>query len=194
MEKALFRLKDVFDPFFKSQFSDWRRLERYFVIDKMKPKTILKNAGDKEYFFRFILDGAAAMQVKQGRREVCFDLCFENDFLTDFESLNRDKLTDIQIQTFEPVSALLINRANLFRIYQASDFGTQLRRALAEHQNQRNHKNNIGYLGKTTSERYKKLLEDRPEWLLRTPQHFIASFLGVSPENLSRVRRKLRRT
>ena len=191
MENTLYRLKSFFDPFFKSQLTDWRRLERYLAIDNLKAKTIVKHAGEKEYFLRFILKGAAVMQVKQDTREVCFDLCFEDEFLSDFESLNRDKPTNIQIQTFEPVRALLVNRANLFRAYQASDFGSQLRSALAEQQNQRNHKNNIGYLGRNTAERYLKLLKERPEVLLRTPQHYIASYLGVSTENLSRIRKRI---
>lgn len=193
MENILFRLKDFFDPFFKSRLEEWKRLDRYMYIEKMKAKTLVKSAGEKEFFFRFILEGAAAMQVKIGKREVCFDLCFENNILTDFESLNRDKPTDIQILTFEPIRLILINRRDLFRIYQASEFGSKLRRALAEQQIQRNHKNNIGYLGKTTAERYEKLMQERQQWLRRTPQHLIASFLGVSPENLSRVRRNLGR-
>lgn len=193
MESILYRLKAYFDPFFKYPFTEWRRLERYITIDSIKSKTIVKQSGEKENFLRFILEGAAVMQVKKDEKETCFDLCFENDFITDFESLNRDKVTNIQILTFEPVKVLLINRLHLFRVYESSAFGAQLRRAIAERQNQRNYKNNLGYLGKTTKERYLKLLQERPHLLLRTPQHFVASYLGVTTENLSRIRKKLGR-
>ncbi|RMG73603.1 MAG: Crp/Fnr family transcriptional regulator [Bacteroidetes bacterium] len=41
-------------------------------------------------------------------------------------------------------------------------------------------------------DRYLRLLETRPELLQRVPQHQLASFLGVTPESLSRIRRRLR--
>jgi hypothetical protein len=46
---------------------------------------------------------------------------------------------------------------------------------------------------KTTSaeERYLKLLKERPELIRRVPQYQLASYLGVKPESLSRIRRRL---
>lgn len=193
MENFLHRLKTFFDPFIKTSMSEWGVLEKSFTVEQFKNRTTVKAAGEREHFLRFILEGAAAVQAKQGTRDICIDLCFENDFLTDFESLNGGHPTDIYIRTFEPVRALLINRMDLFRIYNTSALGAQLQRVLAERQNQRSQKNNIGYLGKTTEERYRKLQQDRPELLLRTPQHYIASYLGVSTENLSRVRKRIGR-
>ena len=40
-------------------------------------------------------------------------------------------------------------------------------------------------------ERYKQLLEDRPQLLQRVPQYQIASYLGITPQSLSRLRRRL---
>lgn len=191
MHNVLFQLKTFFDPYFKSTLSDWRILEGYIFLAQFKKRTMIKAAGEREHFLRFILEGGGAMQIKQGKKEICFDLCFEGNFLTDFESLNGGGPTNIQIRSFEPVKAVVINRNSLFRLYTATSLGTEIRRVLAEQQNRRNHQNFIEYLGKTTEERYRKLLQERPELLLRTPQHYVASYLGVSTENLSRVRRRM---
>jgi CRP-like cAMP-binding protein len=42
----------------------------------------------------------------------------------------------------------------------------------------------------TPKERYEYLLKDQPEIIKRIPQHYIASFLGITPVSLSRIRNK----
>ncbi len=43
----------------------------------------------------------------------------------------------------------------------------------------------------STEEKYTKLLSIYPDIMQRVPQHMIASYLGLTPETLSRVRKKL---
>jgi len=43
----------------------------------------------------------------------------------------------------------------------------------------------------TPKERYLHLLKTRPELIQRVPQHQIASYLGVTPESLSRIRKRI---
>jgi len=49
------------------------------------------------------------------------------------------------------------------------------------------------YRTSTPEERYRDLAEKRPDLLQRIPQYQIASFLGIKPESLSRIRKRLSR-
>ncbi|HZI68961.1 MAG TPA: Crp/Fnr family transcriptional regulator, partial [Hanamia sp.] len=49
----------------------------------------------------------------------------------------------------------------------------------------------IGKLTESAEEQYKKLLDTFPTCLQRVPQHMIASFLGITPETLSRIRSQM---
>ena len=49
----------------------------------------------------------------------------------------------------------------------------------------------IGLLTLTPTQRYQKLVEEKPKILQRTPLKIIASYLGVLPESLSRIRKKI---
>ena len=51
----------------------------------------------------------------------------------------------------------------------------------------------ISLLFTTASERYMKLIQDNPELLQRMPLECLASYLGITPVSLSRIRAKLKR-
>ena len=44
----------------------------------------------------------------------------------------------------------------------------------------------------TAEQRYLSILQQKPEWIQRIPLKYLASYLGIAPESLSRIRRKLR--
>ncbi|MDH5400397.1 MAG: hypothetical protein OEX02_19745 [Cyclobacteriaceae bacterium] len=44
---------------------------------------------------------------------------------------------------------------------------------------------------KSLAERYQELVRSRPEWVQRISQKDLASFIGIEPESLSRIRKKL---
>lgn len=64
------------------------------------------------------------------------------------------------------------------RVSMESDFG--------EHQEKL-----AGFITKTPEQRYLDLMENRPELLQRVPQYLLASYLGVTPESLSRIRKRI---
>ena len=64
------------------------------------------------------------------------------------------------------------------RVSVESDFG--------EHQEKL-----AGFITKTPEQRYLDLMESRPELLQRVPQYLLASYLGVTPESLSRIRKRI---
>jgi CRP-like cAMP-binding protein len=51
----------------------------------------------------------------------------------------------------------------------------------------------ISFIKYTPRERYAALVKERPELVLRVPQQYIASYLGITPVSLSRIRSKLKR-
>jgi CRP/FNR family transcriptional regulator, anaerobic regulatory protein len=53
------------------------------------------------------------------------------------------------------------------------------------------HQNQISQVYDTPTERYLKLFEQRPKVMEQIPQHYIASYLGIKPESLSRIRKRL---
>jgi CRP-like cAMP-binding protein len=51
----------------------------------------------------------------------------------------------------------------------------------------------VASLNETAEQRYRRMLDERPERLQRIPVKHLASYLGIAPESLSRIRRKVSR-
>lgn len=49
----------------------------------------------------------------------------------------------------------------------------------------------MSFVIESPEERYRQLLEKQPQLLQRIPQHYVANYLGITPESLSRIRRRL---
>jgi CRP-like cAMP-binding protein len=50
------------------------------------------------------------------------------------------------------------------------------------------------FISSTPQERYKSIIENRPDLLTRVPQHQLASYLGITPESLSRIKKRTHHT
>ena len=71
-----------------------------------------------------------------------------------------------------------------------SDFGDKICRFAAEGLFIHKQKQQIDILTKSAKERYLELLNRQPQIIQRTPQKYIASYLGVTPQSLSRIRKE----
>ena len=109
----------------------------------------------------------------------------------DLECMRKQEPTVQNLQVLENTHVLTVSRENWEIAYHKFSWlsaihaiGQQRRAAkLTEH---------IGKLLTDTPEvNYQRLLKERPALILRVPQHYIASYLGITPETLSRIRKKM---
>jgi CRP-like cAMP-binding protein len=133
--------------------------------------------------------GVRTFFVKDGN-EVNLDFTFENDFVTNLKSLRTASPSQNNIQTIEKTTVYEIEKDSLFNLYKESpeieSFGRKLLEQLLIKQEE--HANLFKIYSST--ERYYYLLENKPDYLQRISLSQIASYLGVTRETLSRIRKK----
>lgn len=93
------------------------------------------------------------------------------------------------IQAMEDSELIIIQRKDLLRLYNESWKWQQVGRVITENYYVLMEKRLIALQTLTAQERYKMFLQDYPELLNTVPLYYIASFLGISPETLSRIRK-----
>ena len=84
-----------------------------------------------------------------------------------------------------------IGFTDLQALYNASPEGIRMARAAAEALFIEGQNRQLDLLTKTAEERYRDLFVGYPDLLLRLPQKHIASWLGITPESLSRIRKQV---
>lgn len=95
------------------------------------------------------------------------------------------------IQALEDSELLVIHRKNLYTLYHENWKWQQVGRVLVENYYVTMEQRSITLLSQSAKERYCQFLNDYPQLIKTVPLHYIASYLGMSPETLSRVRKTI---
>lgn len=93
------------------------------------------------------------------------------------------------IQALEKSELLVVNRKDLFNLYNEDWKWQQVGRVLIEANYIKMEERMISLQSQTAQERYNYFLKEYPELIKVLPLYYIASFLGMTPETLSRIRK-----
>ncbi len=184
------RLKETFDSTYEAPLIVWEQFAELCELKTYKKNEIIKKEGTIEKFGYFILSGSAGVFVWKDANYICLDIMFEEDFFGDSMSLNTGSPTPTETMALEDCEMLQISLANMNHL-KATDFGRILFMHAAEMDFVNKQKQQIDLLLKTAEQRYIDLINERPKVILRTPQKHIASYLGITTQSLSRIRKKI---
>lgn len=184
------KIKQAFDPYFNVPIEAWKSFaDLGEVITTTKDQT-LKQANTTEKYLSFILKGSGGVLLWNNNNFVCIDLCYDGEFFGDYMSFLDQQATPLEVITFEPTELFRIAKLNFDKLSNNTEFGDKICRFAAEALFVHKQKQQIDILTKTATERHLELQTRQPEILQRTPQKYIASFLGVTPQSLSRIRKE----
>jgi CRP-like cAMP-binding protein len=164
----------------------------HFIPKKIKKKQCLLEEGTVCKYFAFILKGAMRQYYLDEKGvEHIVNLYIENWWAGDRESFVLFTPSIYNIDAWEDCDVLLITRENVLKLI--SDFPSfnELLLKLDERNNiatQRRITSNISF---TAERRYADFVECHPYFVERFPQHIIASYLGITKDTLSRIRKKM---
>lgn len=127
----------------------------------------------------------------EGGNEVTSDFYFAPGFVTSFSSFVSGKPTCVNIEAMTDMDLFTVSRVNLLQLYDRSQKIERLGRMLTEQFAMNAEMHLFSLLNYTAEDRYRKLLQQHPEYIQEIPLKYIASYLGIKQETLSRIRRKI---
>lgn len=121
--------------------------------------------------------------------EVTRDFLFENNFVTSYRSFITGEPSEVYVQALEECELITFKKSDLEKIFDSSHALERLARILAEYQFISIESYYLSFLNDSAETRYKNLLKENPRLVQNIPLKYIASFLGITPQHLSRIRK-----
>jgi len=182
-------IKSLFDKYFEAPVALWDQFSEKMTYKEYDKNEIIKDTHEKEQHIHLIIEGSIGVFMWADNHNKCVDLFYEEDFSCDFMSFLEDKATELFTQALEKTKVFSIAKSNVNELYEENIIGLKIYRAATESLFIHKQKQQIDLLNKTAEERYQSLMDEKPELILRTPSKHIASYLGITPESISRIRK-----
>lgn len=181
---------------FLQQFHPLNNQMEEILNEKTFPVTFAKGRHlasplQRNRFVFLILQGSVCSYVKSGKQRITTWIAIENELVGSIRNLWTEELSEEYVETLEPVLAIAIPHIMCLYLYETFPVANYVGRKLIEiHYRSAAERAFIGRLP-TTRKRYERFLITYNHLLDRIPQKYIASFLAMRFETLSRIRRKL---
>lgn len=138
----------------------------------------------------FVLSGSFRFFKKLKQGELTIKFFIENNWVADLESLLSQQPSKNYIEAMEDSEIATISLLEIHRLTEIHPDFQMLNALVADLTISASHIASISL--KSPDERYEELLLKHPQWINRFPQMMIASYLGMTPETLSRVRARMK--
>ncbi len=116
---------------------------------------------------------------------------FGDSWFTDYASFLTGKPSIENMQALEQSEVVQFKKENLYKLFDKFPIFDRVGRVMAENAFLSLSRLNQMLTNEEPEQRYLNLLKQRPELVKQIPQHYIASYLGIKPESLSRIRKRI---
>jgi CRP-like cAMP-binding protein len=170
---------------------EWLKLIAAIEVRKLSKQDLFLQPEETCKYIAFINRGALRTCYNKNGEEVTFYFFFENTFVGDYESFLTQKPVGFAIEAIEDCELLLFSYPKAQQLFNELQEGQKLARLIAEDLYISLRQRAFSLLLETPEQRYVKLLKENSPILSRVNQYYIASYIGVKPQSLSRIRRRL---
>ena len=169
--------------------------DKHLLMAHFKPKKLRKRQyflqeGDVCKYIGFIVKGSArTFTVDEKGRENILKLSLENWWLADFESFYLLTPSRFNIEALEDLEVLQSTNVQIEEFLKHIPAFSAMQNVISQNNTIATQKRMQTAMSYTAEERYEDLISNYPQFLQRFPQNMIASYLGISPETLSRIKK-----
>lgn len=166
-------------------------LSALFKPLKLKSGEYFLEEGQLCRYVGFIEEGLVRYHMNDNGNQKTLYFNKEGEFVSNYQSFLPHEPSNTSIQAIEDTAMQVINYADLQRLYSSVSEGEKLGRLAIEYVFLSSLGQLKSFYKDSPTERYQQFLQSYPDLVQRIPQYHIASYVGIKPQSLSRIRRKL---
>lgn len=166
-------------------------INEYIPIVEFKKGILLLREGQIAFDSYFTLQGCVRQYYLIDGEEKTVAFYTEGESISSLSGYLHGTPANYYLECVEDCTLAVLNVYKERELYQKVAGFESLCRASVEEDYAKHQQQLAMYIIKSPEERYIDLMEHRSDLLQRVPQYHLASYLGVKPESLSRIRRRI---
>lgn len=183
--KNITKIIDISEQDFESFLSLTKTLE-------IKKDNFFISEGKIAKYIAFVNKGALhSYSIDEKGDKHIIQIALENYWISDLFSFISGEQALFNIQAIETSELILLSKENFQKVCETIPVFERFYRMLIQNAYVHSQKRISRIYKNSAEERYLNLIKEHPEIIQRIPQHYIASYLGIKPQSLSRIRKNL---
>lgn len=166
-------------------------LSESMVVNNFKKGSFLIKEGQYENDSFFVIEGLVRQYKIVDGDEITTNFFTEEQWIINFESIEGKSISKYYLLCAEDTTVVIGDEEKALKLFKQFPKFERVSRQIMETVFKEQQEQMISYLTDKPEKRYLRLLATRPDIFQRVAQYDIASYIGVKPESLSRIRKKL---
>jgi len=183
-------VKQYLENFLPLSEEEWQLFKSMMVPHQLNKGDILLKEGEVCDKLFFLTSGLIRKYEIVRKKEITLHFYSDQQFVSVFDSFLKKEPSSSFLQALEVCEGFSISHENVYKLYQTDQKWERIGRLIAEGVYVRELNRVRMLLSYNSTELYERMLIEGTDWLGRVHQKYIASYLGISPESLSRLRKK----
>lgn len=185
------QIRVYFEKIAKLSDVDWDLFSSKLEKQEFPKRTMILKAGTTENYLSFIEKGIVRLCIPRDFDELTFGFSHEGTFVSAYDSFLTQSPSKYHIETITDTVLWRVTYTDLQLIYKHTTIGNTIGRGAAEALFLEKSKRELSLLNDTAEQRYRNLFTEKPHLFQQIPLKFIASYIGITPQALSRIRKRI---
>lgn len=184
------QIRTYLDKFARQTDNDWQIFSSKLSRKEFAKKTILLKAGQVENYLSFIEKGIVRFYIPGDENDLTFSFAFGNAFVSAYDSFLTQLPCLYCVETLADTVIWRLTYTDLQAIYRDTEVGNLIGRHASEQLFLSKSRRELSLLRDSAEQRYLNLFTEQPHLVRDIPLKYIASYIGITPQALSRIRNR----
>lgn len=170
---------------------NWQIFAGKNIRKEYKKNEIILKEGEIDHYLSIVEEGAARIFFVKDNKELTTRFVFRYQYVTSYDSFLERSPSRCTVQALTDMVIWHVHYDDLQVVYKTSPIGNLIGRLTIENIYVEKLKKEFSFMSESAEERYLNLMKEHPELFQIIPLKHIATYLGITPQALSRIRKRI---